>query len=134
MEYPAALDDAVANKRVSLNHFGQVSKFEDVFSCLWFSTAAITSVGYGDIVPVTQPGKFITVLAILVGACYTAMPLTVMGGEFRKMFMKQTSRLSLISYRIRAQQSLRLSYRHEMILSRFRLLKWGVYRDTDGKR
>ena len=57
-------------------------------------------------VPITQPGRFCTVLAILVGGGYTAMPLTVMGGH-------------------KATYSLNLSGPQSLVWHRFLKLEWG---------
>ena len=76
-------------------------------------------------VPITQPGRFCTVLAILIGACYTAMPLTVMGGEFRTLFSMQKRRIALIGSRHKATYSLNLSGPQSLVWHRFLKLEWG---------
>ena len=44
---------------------------------LWWSFATVTTVGYGDVVPTTIPGRFFGILAMIGGtgifACYTAI-------------------------------------------------------------
>ncbi|KAG9416799.1 hypothetical protein AC1031_001185 [Aphanomyces cochlioides] len=73
-------------KRILIDGKGNLSQFEDVFSGIWFIIVTITSVGYGDITPITMPGKFIAVLAMIFGACYTAMPLTLVGSQFNRSY------------------------------------------------
>ncbi|KDO16498.1 hypothetical protein SPRG_17984, partial [Saprolegnia parasitica CBS 223.65] len=72
-----------------------LSQFEDVFSGIWFIIVTITSVGYGDIVPKNMSGKFIAVLAMIFGACYTAMPLTLVGSQFNRSYNDHTRREAL---------------------------------------
>lgn len=45
---------------------------------LWFSLVSITSIGYGDIYPTTYLGQGITVIIILLGTVYTAIPLSIL--------------------------------------------------------
>jgi voltage-gated potassium channel len=42
----------------------RISSFGDA---LWWSTSTITTVGYGDVYPVTAVGRLISALAMLVG-------------------------------------------------------------------
>ena len=44
-----------------------LSKFATIPSTFWFVVATMTTVGYGDYVPVTQWGRFFAVLIMLVG-------------------------------------------------------------------
>ena len=44
--YPDSAAHMIPNKRVFINDKGELSEFEDVFSSLWFSFAAITSVSF----------------------------------------------------------------------------------------
>jgi voltage-gated potassium channel len=60
---------------------------------LWFSFATVTTVGYGDIVPVTDAGKVIGMFSMLIGtglfATYTALfANALLGREFKKMDRK----------------------------------------------
>ena len=42
----------------------QINNFEDA---LYFSIISVTTVGYGDVVPLTQSGKWISMIVILSG-------------------------------------------------------------------
>ena len=60
---------------------------------LWFSFATVTTVGYGDIVPVTDAGKIIGIFSMLIGtglfATYTALfANALLGREFKRMDRK----------------------------------------------
>ena len=68
--------------RVVLNKLGGLSQIPDVFYGLWFSFVTLTTTGYGDIVPVTNAGRVMTVFLMLAGSCYLSMPLTVCFSKF----------------------------------------------------
>lgn len=52
----------------------QPDAFASVFHALWWSLATLTTVGYGDIYPVTAAGKCFTALVLLVGLGIIAVP------------------------------------------------------------
>ncbi|KAF0695180.1 Aste57867_13987 [Aphanomyces stellatus] len=92
---PAATAHMKPNKRILIDSKGNLTQFEDVFSGMWFIIVTITSVGYGDIVPINMSGKFIAVLAMIFGACYTAMPLTLVGSQFNRSYNEYKRREAL---------------------------------------
>lgn len=60
---------------------------------LWFSFATVTTVGYGDIVPMTDAGKIIGIFSMIIGtglfAAYTALfANALLGREFKKIDRK----------------------------------------------
>lgn len=113
------------NKRILVNSKGDPSQFEDLLSCIWFTVAAMTSVGYGDVVPLTQAGKCIAVVAMLIGACYTAMPLTMMGGQFNSCYTAQQKRLKLFDTLERANTLMILNRQHSESWLEIRRFVWG---------
>ena len=55
-------------------HEAQPDKFQSVFHCLWWSIATLTTVGYGDVYPVTTGGKMFASLIVLLGIGIVAAP------------------------------------------------------------
>jgi hypothetical protein len=55
---------------------------KDMLRSTWFSIVTMTTVGYGDMRPRTAIGRFFDILLLVLSACYTAMPLTLVGGQF----------------------------------------------------
>jgi voltage-gated potassium channel len=52
----------------------QPETFSSIFDGLWWATATLTTVGYGDVFPVTAGGKIFTFLVLLVGLGIVAVP------------------------------------------------------------
>ncbi|WP_022750119.1 ion transporter [Lachnobacterium bovis] len=48
--------------------------FNNFFDALYWATISITTIGYGDISPVTVPGRMLTMISALVGVAVIALP------------------------------------------------------------
>ncbi len=48
--------------------------FESFFDALYWATVSLTTVGYGDIYPVTTAGRIITMISSLFGIAIVALP------------------------------------------------------------
>eukprot|EP01039_Chlorochromonas_danica_P014905 gene14905-17464_t len=73
---------------VWLNKAGDLSSFPNVFYGVWFSFVTITTVGYGDIVPVTQGGMAMAIFLMIGGQFYMAMPLTAAATTFYQVHIQ----------------------------------------------
>lgn len=56
----------------------------DAFSGLWVVLQAVTSVGFGDMVAQTVVGRLVTLVAMLFGLFYLAMPISIVGQSFHR--------------------------------------------------
>ena len=61
---------------------GDVSQFTSVISSSYFVISSISTVGYGDMVPVTFFGKLVTVPLLIFGLLLIALPSFVLGRQF----------------------------------------------------
>ncbi|OQX94936.1 voltage-gated potassium channel [candidate division KSB1 bacterium 4572_119] len=52
----------------------QPEQFKSVFHCLWWAVATLTTVGYGDIYPITVGGKIFTFVMLIIGLGIIAVP------------------------------------------------------------
>jgi len=52
----------------------QPDKFSSVFSSLWWAVATFTTIGYGDIYPITTGGKIFTSIIVFVALGIVAVP------------------------------------------------------------
>src|SRR5437667_11640896 len=49
---------------------------------MWWAVVTLGTVGYGDVVPVTALGKFISVFAIISGFAMIALPVAIISTAF----------------------------------------------------
>ena len=56
--------------------------FRDFFDALYWATVTLTTVGYGDMVPVTDIGRFISMLSSLFGVAIIALPSGVITARY----------------------------------------------------
>uniref|UniRef100_A0AC34Q271 BTB domain-containing protein n=1 Tax=Panagrolaimus sp. JU765 TaxID=591449 RepID=A0AC34Q271_9BILA len=59
--------------------------FSSIPAAFWFVLVTMTTVGYGDSVPVTIPGKLIASGAIVSGVLVLALPITIIVDNFMKV-------------------------------------------------
>ena len=56
-------------------------QFDNVLSGIYWAVVTITTVGFGDITPITPVGRFIAVLVMLLGYAVIAVPMGIVAGE-----------------------------------------------------
>jgi len=62
------------------------TKFVDIFSSTWFVMQTISTVGYGDEVPVSSLGQLVSALIMLFGMVVVSLPITVIGSNFSRTY------------------------------------------------
>jgi voltage-gated potassium channel len=62
----------------------QPDQFGSVFHCLWWAVATLTTVGYGDVYPVTVGGKVFTFLILLIGLGVISVPAGLVASALAK--------------------------------------------------
>ncbi len=60
----------------------QPENFGSVPRAMWWSVATLTTVGYGDIVPITPLGRIFAALTAVVGIGFIALPTGILAGAF----------------------------------------------------
>lgn len=63
-------------------HDAQPNVFVNAFSGLWWAIATLTTVGYGDIFPITAMGKVISAVIALLGIGLVAVPTGIISSGF----------------------------------------------------
>jgi len=62
----------------------QPAVFDSVFSSLWWAVATLTTVGYGDIYPITAGGKIFTFVILMMGLGVVAVPTGLLSSALTK--------------------------------------------------
>lgn len=72
------------------------SNIDSMQTCLWLTVITMTTTGYGDKIPVTQQGRIVVGILVVVQTLYMALPLGILGQEFTDVW-KQRHTLSAIN-------------------------------------
>jgi voltage-gated potassium channel len=65
-----------------LEHDVQPDKFQSIGHTLWWSVSTLTSVGYGDVFPVTPWGKLLSGIIAIIGIGFVALPTGIISSAF----------------------------------------------------
>jgi len=71
------------------------SQINSMLDAIWWTVATVTTVGYGDIVPVTDTGKIVAIFFMFFGIGVLAIFLSVLGTMFyKRRFEKEEKDIS----------------------------------------
>jgi voltage-gated potassium channel len=68
----------------------QPEKFSSIPAAMWWGVETLTTVGYGDMVPITPWGKFLGGIFALAGVGLLALPAGILSSGFFEMLHKNT--------------------------------------------
>ena len=66
----------------------QPEAFSNAFSALWWAVATFTTVGYGDVYPITTAGKILSALIAFLGIALVAVPTGIISAGFMEQIGK----------------------------------------------
>jgi voltage-gated potassium channel len=72
-----------------VEHEAQPKAFSSILSSMWWGIATLTTVGYGDMYPITPLGKFIGSIIALLGIGMVALPAGILASGFSNEIMEQ---------------------------------------------
>jgi voltage-gated potassium channel len=65
-------------------HPAQPEKFSSIFTSLWWSVCTLTTVGYGDIFPITTGGRIFTFFLLLAGLSIISIPAGIISSALSR--------------------------------------------------
>ncbi|SFO35203.1 voltage-gated potassium channel [Pseudobutyrivibrio sp. UC1225] len=69
-------------------HEAQPKVFRNAFSGIWWSVSTLLTVGYGDIYPITTPGRIMAILTGFLGVGVVAIPTGILSAGFVEHYAK----------------------------------------------
>ena len=69
----------------NVEHEAQPEQFKNVFQAMWWAVATLTTVGYGDIYPVTVLGKVLSAVIAILGIGLVAVPTGIITSGFSEI-------------------------------------------------
>jgi len=73
----------------------QPETFGSILRSLWWSVVTMTTVGYGDVVPVTTLGKMIATVIMLIGVGLVALPAGMLAARFGEELRERKENLDV---------------------------------------
>ena len=70
-------------------HDAQPEKVANIRDAMWLSIITLTSVGYGDIYPITAAGRVIAALVAVLGVVTVALPSGIIAGAFMQQIRQR---------------------------------------------
>lgn len=72
----------------NVEHDAQPEQFPNVFACIWWAVVTLTTVGYGDVYPITVAGKLVGGLIAFLGIGLVALPTGIISAGFLERISK----------------------------------------------
>jgi len=73
-------------------HEAQPERFTSVFDSLWWAVATLTTVGYGDIYPITPGGRLFTFFVLVLGLGFVAVPSGLLAAALSRVRAEEAAR------------------------------------------
>mgnify|MGYP002818030557 FL=1 len=74
----------------------QPDKFGSIPQAMWWAIAALTTVGYGDVYPLSAPGQILGSLVTIVGIGMVALPSGILASAFSEQMRRKRESLQLV--------------------------------------
>lgn len=72
-------------------HTAQPENFKSIFDCLWWAVATLTTVGYGDVYPITLGGRLFTFMVLMLGLGVVAVPTGIISSALAAVRKKESN-------------------------------------------
>jgi voltage-gated potassium channel len=82
-----------ASLMYTLESDAQPEVFGNIFHSLWWAVVTMTTVGYGDVTPVTVLGKVVATIIMLIGVGLVALPTAMLAARFSEELRERKRKL-----------------------------------------
>ena len=82
----------------SIENSAQPDVFKNAFDALWWALATLTTVGYGDIYPITVLGKTLSAIIAILGIGLVAVPTGIISAGFMEEIQEEKNKMDDIKY------------------------------------
>jgi voltage-gated potassium channel len=72
-------------------HAAQPDKFKSIFDSIWWAVSTLTTVGYGDVYPITVGGRIFTFFVLMIGLGIVAIPTGLVASALSEVRKRETS-------------------------------------------
>lgn len=76
-----------------IEHDDQPEQFASIGDSFWWAIATLTTVGYGDVYPVTALGKLLSGIIALIGIGFVALPTGIISSAFIEKIQKDKQKI-----------------------------------------
>lgn len=73
-------------------HDAQAEQFPNIVATFWWAVATLTTVGYGDVFPITPLGKILSGIIALLGIGMVALPTGILSSAFIEMMDRKKAK------------------------------------------
>lgn len=78
-------------------HDAQPEKFRSFFDALWFAVETLSTVGYGDLVPITPMGRIFTGVIMFIAVSIIAISTGLITSAFSRVWQQENVLRTVIS-------------------------------------
>jgi voltage-gated potassium channel len=75
-----------------IEHDAQPEKFSSIPATMWWSVMTLTTVGYGDMIPITPTGKILSAFIAMLGIAMFALPAAMLSSGFTEQIQLKRKR------------------------------------------
>lgn len=81
-------------------HEAQPDRYSSVFDSLWWAVATLTTVGYGDIYPITPGGRLFTFFVLVLGLGFVAVPSGLIASALSRVRAEEAAQREAAAERV----------------------------------